>query len=154
MAKPELGSKRACPSCSAKFYDLGRRPARCPKCGTEFDPEREDPRLKAKLEAVEEDEAPKKSAKADDEDGYGDEADDTPEVDAETLARKPAGDEDDDDDDDGASGLSDDLPDGFGEDGVDDDDDDDDDADDTGVLIDDDEDDDFGDFNIDKDEDN
>ncbi|MFT6541441.1 MAG: hypothetical protein ACJAU5_000515 [Maricaulis maris] len=155
MAKPELGSKRACPSCSAKFYDLGRRPARCPKCETEFDPEREDPRLKAKLEAAEEDDAPKKSVKTDEEDGYGDEADDTPEVDADTLARKPAGDDDDDDDDDdGASGLSDDLPDGFGEDGVDDDADDDDDGDDTGVLIDDDEDDDFGDFNIDKDEDN
>ena len=47
MAKPELGTKRACPSCGAKFYDLGRRPARCPKCETEFDPELEDPRLKA-----------------------------------------------------------------------------------------------------------
>ena len=148
MAKPELGSKRACPSCSAKFYDLGRRPARCPKCSHEFDPEREDPRLKAKLAAVDVEDEPKKAVVSDDEDGYGDEVDDTPEVDvgADTLAS------DDDDDDDDASGLSDDLPDGFGEDGVDDDDDDDDD-DDTGVLLDDEDDDDFGDFNIEKDED-
>jgi uncharacterized protein (TIGR02300 family) len=35
MAKPELGLKRACASCGARFYDLGRNPAVCPKCGTE-----------------------------------------------------------------------------------------------------------------------
>lgn len=39
MAKPELGSKRACVSCSARFYDLTRAPAVCPKCGTEQPPE-------------------------------------------------------------------------------------------------------------------
>ncbi len=39
MAKPELGQKQVCPNCQAKFYDLGRRPAHCPKCATEFDPE-------------------------------------------------------------------------------------------------------------------
>lgn len=39
MAKPELGQKQVCPNCQAKFYDLGRRPAHCPKCGTDFDPE-------------------------------------------------------------------------------------------------------------------
>ena len=38
MANPELGQKQLCPSCQAKFYDLNRRPARCPKCETEFDP--------------------------------------------------------------------------------------------------------------------
>lgn len=36
MAKPELGSKRQCMSCGAKFYDLNRDPATCPKCGTVF----------------------------------------------------------------------------------------------------------------------
>ena len=36
MAKPELGTKRQCQSCSAKFYDLGRDPITCPKCGTVF----------------------------------------------------------------------------------------------------------------------
>lgn len=38
MANPELGQKQLCPNCQAKFYDLNRRPARCPKCDTEFDP--------------------------------------------------------------------------------------------------------------------
>ena len=39
MASPELGAKQICPSCQSKFYDLGKRPAVCPKCGTQFDPE-------------------------------------------------------------------------------------------------------------------
>jgi uncharacterized protein (TIGR02300 family) len=34
VAKPELGSKRLCMNCGAKFYDLNRDPAVCPKCGT------------------------------------------------------------------------------------------------------------------------
>ena len=37
MAKPELGSKRLCASCSAKFYDLNKTPIACPKCGTPFE---------------------------------------------------------------------------------------------------------------------
>lgn len=36
MAKPELGSKRQCQSCSAKFFDLNKEPILCPKCGAEF----------------------------------------------------------------------------------------------------------------------
>ena len=36
MAKPELGLKRQCMSCGAKFYDLNKDPAVCPKCGTAF----------------------------------------------------------------------------------------------------------------------
>ena len=39
MADPKLGAKQVCPNCQAKFYDLGRRPAHCPKCEHEFDPE-------------------------------------------------------------------------------------------------------------------
>jgi uncharacterized protein (TIGR02300 family) len=35
MAKVELGTKRVCVSCGAKFYDLGKSPAVCPKCATE-----------------------------------------------------------------------------------------------------------------------
>lgn len=34
MAKPELGAKRQCMQCGAKFYDLNKDPAVCPKCGT------------------------------------------------------------------------------------------------------------------------
>ena len=36
MAKPELGTKRFCASCGAKFYDLNKTPITCPKCGTPF----------------------------------------------------------------------------------------------------------------------
>jgi uncharacterized protein (TIGR02300 family) len=39
LANPELGSKQICPNCQAKFYDLGKRPAHCPKCDNEFDPD-------------------------------------------------------------------------------------------------------------------
>ena len=39
MADPALGAKQICPNCQAKFYDLGKRPAHCPKCANEFDPE-------------------------------------------------------------------------------------------------------------------
>ncbi len=36
MAKPELGTKRLCGSCGAKFYDLSKDPIVCPKCSTVF----------------------------------------------------------------------------------------------------------------------
>jgi uncharacterized protein (TIGR02300 family) len=44
MAKPELGLKRICVACGAKFYDLLRAPAICPKCATEQPAEQ--PRLR------------------------------------------------------------------------------------------------------------
>ena len=44
MAKPELGIKRVCVSCGARFYDLTKQPAICPKCGTEQPTEQ--PRMK------------------------------------------------------------------------------------------------------------
>jgi uncharacterized protein (TIGR02300 family) len=34
VAKPELGTKRLCANCSAKFYDLSKDPIVCPKCHT------------------------------------------------------------------------------------------------------------------------
>ncbi|MPZ36831.1 MAG: TIGR02300 family protein [Rhizobiales bacterium] len=34
MAKPELGTKRLCANCGAKFYDLNKTPITCPKCHT------------------------------------------------------------------------------------------------------------------------
>ena len=37
MAKPELGTKRLCGSCGAKFYDLSKDPIVCPKCETVFE---------------------------------------------------------------------------------------------------------------------
>jgi uncharacterized protein (TIGR02300 family) len=39
LIKPELGTKRVCPSCSARFYDLQKRPIECPKCSFAFEPE-------------------------------------------------------------------------------------------------------------------
>jgi uncharacterized protein (TIGR02300 family) len=38
-AKPELGTKRTCPECAARFYDLGKMPCECPKCDHAFEPE-------------------------------------------------------------------------------------------------------------------
>jgi uncharacterized protein (TIGR02300 family) len=34
VAKPELGTKRLCANCGAKFYDLSKTPITCPKCHT------------------------------------------------------------------------------------------------------------------------
>jgi uncharacterized protein (TIGR02300 family) len=36
VAKPNLGFKRVCGSCGTKFYDFGRTPIVCPKCGTVY----------------------------------------------------------------------------------------------------------------------
>jgi uncharacterized protein (TIGR02300 family) len=38
VAKPDLGTKRLCSGCGAKFYDLNRTPIVCPKCETVFVP--------------------------------------------------------------------------------------------------------------------
>ena len=46
MVKPEWGTKRTCPKCSTRFYDLGNaEPVHCIECGTTFVPE---PVLKSK----------------------------------------------------------------------------------------------------------
>ena len=46
MVKPEWGTKRTCPKCSTRFYDLGSEdPVHCISCGTDFIPE---PVLKSK----------------------------------------------------------------------------------------------------------
>jgi uncharacterized protein (TIGR02300 family) len=46
MVKPEWGTKRTCPKCSTRFYDLGNNePVHCIECGTEWIPE---PVLKSK----------------------------------------------------------------------------------------------------------
>jgi uncharacterized protein (TIGR02300 family) len=36
LAKTDLGTKRLCGSCGAKFYDLSKTPIVCPKCETVF----------------------------------------------------------------------------------------------------------------------
>ena len=46
MVKPEWGSKRTCPKCGERFYDLGKEdPVTCIECGNEWTPE---PVLKSK----------------------------------------------------------------------------------------------------------
>jgi len=46
MAKPEWGTKRSCPKCGTRFYDLGKEdPVNCISCGNVWDPE---PILKSK----------------------------------------------------------------------------------------------------------
>ena len=46
MVKPEWGSKRSCPKCGERFYDLNKdEPVTCIECGNEWYPE---PVLKSK----------------------------------------------------------------------------------------------------------
>ena len=46
MVKPEWGTKRTCPKCATRFYDLGNEdPIHCIECGSEWVPE---PVLKSK----------------------------------------------------------------------------------------------------------
>ena len=83
MAKPDLGKKRICQSCSAPFFDLNRTPIVCPKCKTEFiiNAKGQKPSL-----------AKEKPADEETDDDDDDELDDLPDVDVI--------DDDDDDDDD------------------------------------------------------
>ena len=36
MTKPELGTKRVCTECGARYYDLNTTLIACPKCGARF----------------------------------------------------------------------------------------------------------------------
>jgi uncharacterized protein (TIGR02300 family) len=67
MVKPEWGTKRTCPKCATRFYDLGNdEPVTCINCGVTFNPE---PILKSKqplpFEAVKTDNDKAKSADSD-----------------------------------------------------------------------------------------
>ena len=63
MVKPEWGTKRTCPKCSTRFYDLGNdAPVHCIECGTEWIPE---PVLKSKQPMPFEAAAPVKEPAAD-----------------------------------------------------------------------------------------
>lgn len=100
MTKPELGVKRDCPNCGARFYDLNKEPAHCPKCDHEFIPEA---LLKPRRQRVEEGEeettgkpAAETSLEAAEKERKGPES-----------KRKPALDEDGADADDDAEDLSD-----------------------------------------------
>ncbi len=100
MANPELGAKQICPNCSTKFYDLTRRPAHCPKCGTDFDPEEalRNRRVRARAVLPDDDaEEEKVPVVAESEDGFEAEPEDAPELDA-VVDEPPLITSDDDDD--------------------------------------------------------
>lgn len=68
MVKPELGAKRTCPSCAARFYDLLKEPIECPHCEFTFVaepllPSKNDTAAKPKEEA-----APKKVEESEEDD--------------------------------------------------------------------------------------
>ena len=122
MAKPELGEKRVCGNCSAKFYDLNRDPIVCPKCGTVFE-------VAAAEKPAPERESKKPVEQAENEDDKDDVVAGGPEI----ISLEDA------DEDEGETVDGDDIPDDVG---VDIEDDDDDANDDTFLATDDDDDDD------------
>jgi uncharacterized protein (TIGR02300 family) len=95
VTKPELGTKRLCASCGAKFFDLSKKPITCPKCGTIFEivpvtsrprndqaraarkPKEEAPEEEAELISLEEADAEKQDKKAPAEDTIIEEEEDT-----------------------------------------------------------------------------
>ena len=63
MVKPEWGTKRTCPKCGTRFYDLNKdEPVTCIECGEEWYPE---PVLKSKQPIPFEEEGKKKDSEAD-----------------------------------------------------------------------------------------
>ena len=121
MANPELGAKQICPNCQAKFYDLTRRPAHCPKCATEFDPDeavrsrRSRSRVAPTDHEVEEDGEAQVRGKSEADDDEEEEEVVTPELDEVVDAPIIPGDDDDDDDADPGAAPEDELA-GFSED--------------------------------------
>jgi len=81
MVKPEWGTKRSCPKCGTRFYDLGEDdPVTCINCGAAWAPE---PILKSKQPLPFD--APKPEPKKD-EDLAGDDEDMAPDEDEEPSA--------------------------------------------------------------------
>jgi uncharacterized protein (TIGR02300 family) len=103
LVNPELGAKQICPSCQTKFYDLGRRPAVCPKCGHSFDPEEalRSRRVRARTATPDYEDEPeldpkKRVAPDEDADGFEEEVEETPEIDEAVEAEPIETDEVDD----------------------------------------------------------
>jgi uncharacterized protein (TIGR02300 family) len=112
LANPELGAKQICPHCQAKFYDLNKRPAHCPKCGTEFDPDEAIRNRRVRARAVvpeadvEEEREDQVLASADADEEEEDAA--TPELD-EVADEPPLGGDDEDEDGEPAPAVTEDL---------------------------------------------
>ena len=121
MAKTDLGDKQICPNCGAKFYDLRRRPAVCPKCTTSFDPVEEGVRAKRGRARVaahdpayedDEEEADAKAKKKGEDDEDEEAEEETVEVDVEADAEVLVT---DDEDEDATAKADDEIPEGFSE---------------------------------------
>jgi uncharacterized protein (TIGR02300 family) len=86
VAKANLGMKRVCPHCSARYYDLNRDPIMCPKCGGAYDPDaalktrrtRAAPAVPEPVEPIAEEEVEAESPPEDAEAGDEEEGDATP----------------------------------------------------------------------------
>jgi uncharacterized protein (TIGR02300 family) len=93
MVKPEWGTKRTCPKCSTRFYDLGQEePVHCISCGTDFVPE---PVLKSKQPLAFEAAAPAaKEPEKDDELAADDLVDEDAEISADEEVDLETGDND------------------------------------------------------------
>jgi uncharacterized protein (TIGR02300 family) len=94
MVKPEWGTKRTCPKCSTRFYDLGKEdPVHCIECGTDFMPE---PVLKSKQPLAFEAAAPAPKEVEQDEDLAADDlaVDEDEEISADEDVDLETGDED------------------------------------------------------------
>ena len=112
MANPELGTKQICPNCQAKFYDLGKRPAHCPKCATEFDPDEavRNRRVRARTIVPEDDQVEDQVVAKETDEEEEEEEVVTPELD-EVVNEPPLATDDDDDgvDEPGPASVSEDL---------------------------------------------
>ena len=49
MDNDNKGNKHICKNCSAKFYDLNKKPIICPKCGTDNTNSKKDQVVKEKI---------------------------------------------------------------------------------------------------------
>lgn len=79
MAKPEWGTKRTCPNCGTRFYDLGKEdPVTCIECGNTWSPE---PVLKSKQPIPFEEAEKKVDVEADADLGGDDDLDDIGDID-------------------------------------------------------------------------
>ncbi len=127
MSKFDPGTKQTCPECSIKFYDLNKRPAVCPKCEHSYNPDagvkpvkKPDPAPVVKSDDEAED--ADTSAVETETEIEGLDAEDEEAKSLELDGDKPvimASSDDDDDSDPAEAGAS--LPEGFTEEGVEDD---------------------------------
>ncbi len=94
MAKPEWGTKRQCPACGGRFYDLGKAdPVVCIKCEHAFEPE-----VLLKPRRGRPDDKPVADVKA----AIPDDADEDLDIDSDTVSLEELDEVDQEDDDDAA----------------------------------------------------